>query len=245
MEKKYKYRTLLYADYNSHLEDVALIKDKVREKKLISKYFKVNYLPHFPDEKEISIVDIGCGKGAYLSACIENGYLNVRGVDLSESNVEYCNNNRIPCSLVDGYDFLEENPGKFDIILFTDVIEHLLKDELIEMIAVMREALRENGIIIVKTNNLSNPFTGAAVRYSDFTHETGFTEQSLRQVFRAMGFTNINIYGAKIYIYNNPIFWVVALFERISSGFLFLHNCLYGRTSVRIFTKNIIGVIRK
>ena len=141
--------------------------------------------------------------------------------------------------------FIKENPDSFDVILFNDVIEHLTKDECIDMLLCMKDALRKGGVVITKTVNCSNPFTFGSGRYIDFTHELGFTEMSLKQLFNALEYSSINVYGCKIYIKNNPIFWAAALAEKIVSLFIYLLHCLYGRFSIKIFTKNLLAVARK
>ena len=240
-----KYRDYLYKNYARNLSMSEMASNFDKQLVLINRYFIKNYLPHFPADKSIAIIDIGCGKGAYLLACKMNGYSNVTGVDLSESNVKFCIEHEIPCEQKDGYEYLKNAKDSYDVIFFNDVIDHLTKDEVIDMLLVMKEALRNNGIIIVKVTNMANPYTGPAGRYIDFTHEIGFTEISLKQVFDALEFSNVMVYGAKIYIKNNPLFWIASIVEKITSFTLFLLSYLYGRKSIRIFTKNLICVARK
>lgn len=41
-------------------------------------------------DKNISLLDVGCGLGQFMWGCINMGYSNIRGIDLSEEAVEYC-----------------------------------------------------------------------------------------------------------------------------------------------------------
>ena len=47
--------------------------------------------------------------------------------------------------------------------------------------------MKPGGKIFVKTGNMSNPFS-LRLRYIDFTHEVGFTEESFVQVLYIAGF---------------------------------------------------------
>src|SRR3989344_8961957 len=53
-------------------------------------------------------------------------------------------------------------------------------------------ALREGGVLVVKTPNAESPMTGR-LRYGDFTHDTSFTGQSLRQLLMVFNFRDIEV----------------------------------------------------
>ena len=77
------YREMLQAYYSDKLKCYQLHKDLEKEKRLMLKYFNRNYLPLFPPDKDISVLDVGCGRGFYMSALLSNGYKNVHGIDFS------------------------------------------------------------------------------------------------------------------------------------------------------------------
>src|SRR5947208_5669256 len=55
-------------------------------------FAKYNFIRHFPQSKDLRIVDIGCGFGQMLHALKHYGYDNVTGVDLSPECVDFCKN---------------------------------------------------------------------------------------------------------------------------------------------------------
>ncbi len=126
------------------------------------------------------------------------------------------------------------------------MIEHLDKDEVLSTLDLMHRALQPNGVLIVKTLNMANPITGLAGRDSDFTHELGFTELSLRTVLSATHFQHIHLFSPDIYVLPNPLLNAAA---RSVSSLLdrcfFLLSALYGRTSLKIFGKNLIAIAKK
>lgn len=81
------------------------------------------------------------------------------------------------------------------------MIEHFGKDEIVGLLRAIHDALAPGGAVIIRTINCSS-ILGSDVRYTDFTHETGFTERSLRQVLMACGFKRILITDGKV-----PLRW--------------------------------------
>jgi 2-polyprenyl-3-methyl-5-hydroxy-6-metoxy-1,4-benzoquinol methylase len=159
-----------------------------------------NYKHLLPENKFANILDIGPGYGELLELlAIDLGYKSVMTVDLSAEVVEHCNS-LVPgsSSLVnDTCDFLDTHPNKFDCIFLVHILEHIPKDKVIPFLASISKALSTTGRIIVEVPNMNNPFTGVAMRYNDFTHEVGFTELSLSQVFKMTGLSNIHIAEVK------------------------------------------------
>lgn len=113
------------------------------------------------------------------------------------------------------------------------------------MLELFKSALKSNGRVIIKTCNLSNPITGASGRYFDMTHELGFTEISMRQVLLAVPFDKVKIIGADIYVSYLPFAYVLKFFAKIINFTWYILNCLYGRTTVKIYEKNIIAIAYK
>ena len=61
------------------------------------------YLEYFRGKKHV--LDIGCGRGEFLSLMKDNG-INAEGVDIYEPYTEYCNMNGLKASCCDGADYL-------------------------------------------------------------------------------------------------------------------------------------------
>lgn len=245
MEREKTYREYIYGNYADSLANNLLTGDPVRERRLICAYFRRNYLPYFPVDKNCRVLDLGCGMGNYVYAARKCGYRDVTGVDASESVVSYCRKNGLRCVQADAQGFLKTHRGQYDVILFNDVIEHFKKEEMFEVLSLLRQALKEGGRVIIKTMNLSNPVTGAASMFLDLTHETGFTETSMRQVLLAASFQKVVIKGADIYVGPRPFIYLPWAVSRALNVFWYLCCCLYGRTTVRIFDKNLLAVAFK
>jgi len=86
-------------------------------------------------------------------------------------------------------------------VILKDVIEHLPRAVVIPILSSIYDALNPGGSLLVETGNLTS-LTGVYLRYIDFTHECGFTENSLRQVLKASGFTTIELAPNRDRIYS-------------------------------------------
>jgi hypothetical protein len=67
------------------------------------------------------------------------------------------------------------------MILIKAVLEHIPKQEVIPLLERIKHALKPGGLVLVDVPNMDWLFAQHE-RYMDFTHEVGFTLESLRQV---------------------------------------------------------------
>lgn len=134
------------------------------QKKIISKNnFTYRHILRFIDKYAVgkkSIIDIGCGAGTLCFYVASKG-IQVLGVDISSRAIEACkkSSRRLDLDKLAKFEivnFPEESVnGKFDLVIFTEVIEHLRDDKLaLEKIFNM---LNKGGIAIISTPSLNAP----------------------------------------------------------------------------------------
>ena len=144
---------------------------------------------HFPPQRDAAILELGCGHGALLQIAREEGYPRMQGVDASASQVSAAR--RLGIDGVRHGELLpavkQERDASLDAIVAYDVIEHLTRDELIELIDETARVLKPGGRFIVHAPNAMSPFAGT-ILYGDVTHEQAFTPESLTQLFLSSGF---------------------------------------------------------
>jgi cyclopropane fatty-acyl-phospholipid synthase-like methyltransferase len=81
---------------------------------------------HFPQDRSASILDLGCGHGAFIHFIREAGYVDVSGIDRSPQQVAAANRlgvkNVLEGDLVETLRSLPEQSK--DVIITFDVLEH-------------------------------------------------------------------------------------------------------------------------
>lgn len=210
------------------------------------KYYKNNYLKYFPNNKKTKILDIGCGMGHFLYFLKKENYKDYLGIDGSEECIEFCKKKKFNVKYIDAFEFLKTNKNNFDLIVMNDIIEHLTRDEIIEILKLIYNNLNQGGKIFVKTPNMANPILGVHGRYIDFSHKIGFTEESLSQVLRISEFKNVKIIPQNIYIfYRNPLNYLAIAVSKIFNLLFRLLFLIYGRKTTKIFAKTIIAIANK
>lgn len=132
---------------------------EVRFKELI-KYFEIK-----PGQK---VLDIGCGRGEMVIFSASNGAEAV-GIDYSRNAIKLANlakskqpseiRKKIYFRVMDAKKLLFKE-SEFDLIILTDVVEHLYSEELEIMFAEIKRVLRNGGKVIIHTapNKTFNDF---------------------------------------------------------------------------------------
>ena len=196
-----QYYSSIYARSNTFTED---------EYERAAKHYEMNLGGILPRKMDARILEIGCGGGHFLYYLKKKGYTNFLGIDLSDEAVELCRN-RITSYVekADAFSFLTNQENLYDAICSSDMIEHIPKDKILIFLTLVYKALKQNGVLLLRLPNMSNPFA-LNNRYHDFTHECGYTEKSIFQVLYMSGFRIINIkpdqfYGKSMKFYISEI----------------------------------------
>lgn len=237
-------KTELYTRYiTTHFGKIHL---ETQDFNIHNQYFRKNYLKCLPSDKNAKILDIGCGMGHFLNFLEIEGYKNYLGVDLSEENIEFCKKNKFNVKRANIFYQLKNTSETYDVIVMNDIIEHLEKPEILNLLKLILERLNPGGRLIIKAPNASNPIMASSSRYSDFTHELLFTDESLSQVLKISGFIQIKIYPQDLYVfYYNPVNYLAIFFNLMLNGIFWIMFRFYGRKTTKIFTKNLIAVALK
>lgn len=184
-----------------------------------ARQFRGRWIKWLPADKASVMLDLGCGCGEYLYFLRSLGYENAIGVDVCEGELECARRMGVPNVLcADALKYLEDKKECFDVVSAFNFFEHLRKDEVLRLLKLVHQALKPGGKLLAITPNGLSPFGGAA-RYWDFSHETGFTPASWRQLARITGFSDIHFeeYGP----IPHSVFGVIrlALWQLVRLGF--------------------------
>lgn len=202
------------------------------------------YRPHFPTSRDAVILDLGCGIGSFVFFLCECGYANVRGIDISEEQINAgCKLGIHGLRVADLTTFLDAAGGQFDFIVARDVIEHFPRQEAFEIISRIGKALRPNGRFLMQVPNGQGLFY-TSIYYGDYTHEMAYTESSIRQLVTNCGFRKVSCYptGPVPYSFMSRVRSVLWWFKVKQIKFWKMVETGSPRG---IFTSNIIAVCEK
>ena len=194
----------------------------------------------FPRDKQIRIVDLGCGIGGFLKVFYSEGYTNISGVDVSAEEVQIAHQFGLPQVIQsDIIEWLKQSGTQsFDIILFLDVLEHFSRQEVISILAETQRVLREEGRVIIHVPNAEGIF-GSRIRYADITHEQAFTYNTLSQICRHSGFAHFDCFEDKPVVHNVTSFFRRMIWEVLTFPFRLLFAAETGTFNVRL-SQNIL-----
>ncbi len=147
------------------------------------------YLPYFKNSNKV--IDIGCGRGEFLSLMKDNG-INACGVDIYEPYVDYCNMKGFSAFCGDGSEFLA-NQDDVDGIFVGQVVEHLKTHEIIRLCNTAYEKLPDGGIIVIETPNPTSLAIYTNAFYIDPSHIKPVHPLTMKYYLEKSGFRKIDI----------------------------------------------------
>ena len=148
-----------------------------------------------PTDRGAAILEIGAG-GCELAEFLagELGYSSVEVLDRDEEVVSLAGELglRGERSTEPGLAVLSGRRSRYAAVVMSHVLEHFPKAEVVTALTAVRgRAGGGRSAVRAGARDLGDPLNGLYYRYSDFTHEVGFTEESLRFVLEQAGFTSI------------------------------------------------------
>jgi 2-polyprenyl-3-methyl-5-hydroxy-6-metoxy-1,4-benzoquinol methylase len=144
---------------------------------------------------DAAILDVGCGAGLLLHALRASGFTTVSGIDPSASLCAIAQARGLPVRC-EPEGFVEtasaRSQDRYDVIFLLDVLEHIPVIRHMAFLRGLHGLLRPAGRLVVSVPN-ANSALAARWRYIDWTHETAFTEHSLRFVLTSSGFRDVRL----------------------------------------------------
>lgn len=219
--------------------------------------FTYRHIVSFIDKYSVSkkkVLDIGCGAGT-LCFYVANKGVKVLGIDISSKAIASCQES----AGILGLDKLakfkvvnfpqEQVNTKFDLVIFTEVIEHLPDDKLaLEKIFNM---LNKGGVVIITTPSLNAPLykLGYARGFDERVgHLRRYTIDSLSKVCEDSGFkvieTKKNEGILRNFLFLNPHAGKLVRFIKffMSDIVTQIDNCLipiFGESNIIVIAKKI------
>ena len=181
-----EYRDRLFSSYNAtHVAHLDV--DQAAKQNWFVAYTRENYLPLIEvlERSSAEVLELACNKGFLLQALSNLGFKRLRGIDLSPDDVAQAQKIAPQATIICGeaFEYLNQNAEQFDLIILKALLEHLPKNQVIPLLEAIKYSLRPGGIVLIDVPNM-DWLAANHERYMDFTHEVGFTRESLAQVMR-------------------------------------------------------------
>jgi 2-polyprenyl-3-methyl-5-hydroxy-6-metoxy-1,4-benzoquinol methylase len=169
----------------------------------------------------LRILDVGCNNGSIGSLLLKQ-HNDVYGIDIAEHKILLARKRGVKASILDVEN--QDLPFKanyFDVVLLTDVIEHVFDTDL--LLEKIYRVLKPGGKLLITTPNVAslgrrlmlllglNPFLEYSTHYIDFVpcpvgHIRYYTHSDLRRQLQRHYFHNVILKGDRInfIFFSNP-----------------------------------------
>ena len=229
-----------YDNYSTLHDEYKKIENKSLEEKIF--IIKKHFGHILNKNKNLKILDIGCGEGALAKVCSQTDSVDYYGIDICSGFIEQ-NKKLYPnytFKNIDIFDFFSTNNNNFDIIFMSHVFEHFDLKKGKELLQQIHSNLNKNGYLLNIMPNASSIFLACELRYKDITHKTLYSENSFNQLLNYAGFNNM-IYMNK-YIGQTK---TKRLIHKITKFIFQIFIKSLGFSFPKIYTNEIITIAKK
>lgn len=138
------------------------------------------------------ILDLGCGRGEWLTVLRESGFAAARGVDLNGGMVDHCRSLGLQVEHGEMIAHLRSlESDSLGAVTGMHVIEHVSFRRMIELLDQTLRVLRPGGIAIFETPNPENLIVGACNFWYDPTHQRPLAPEPTKATFALRGFSDV------------------------------------------------------
>jgi SAM-dependent methyltransferase len=230
-------------NYRRHLEEQYSPKTSARKLQYIEYNFGKFLKPG------LTVLEVGPGFGEFLEALKRHGITKADVIDRDEDILQYVaaryTIQNAWATSIEQIATIESSLRKYDIIYLSEILEHVRKEAIIDVVRRLYARLNPGGVILIVAPNAGNPLCAVEL-YADFTHEMAFSVNAFRQIVDAAGISpgHLAVFGYRI----PPVTPLNLL--RIALQKL-LHLCLLwimvinGANYSRILQPNLCAVIRR
>lgn len=135
-------------------------------------------------DRRLKILDIGCGSGFAVTQFLAIDGDDVLGIDFYQPNIDYAQkhfgSDCLSFACLDATQLRDEG-NKYDVVVLTDVLEHLHQPEKILQLA--RDLLADDGIVVVSIPNGFGPY-----EIESYIHKLPVVGRALDRLFAAWSF---------------------------------------------------------
>ncbi len=173
------YSTNKTPGYDRYFKYAQKIKAKNKPLKwLLKQEPSYTIIKKIPLNKNIKILEIGCGYGYFTYALNKEGY-NANGIDISENAIKYAKKNYGQNNYIKTT--IDSINQKYDLIIATELIEHL--SDYNSFINKCYNLLNKNGKMLISTPNKDN-YSKKMIWHTDLppVHTIWFSKKSIEKL---------------------------------------------------------------
>ena len=153
--------------------------------------WKVKHLSKFimKSEEIYSVLDIGCATGDFLSMFPYG--IRKKGIDICEGNIQFAKEKypQIDFICSDFYELNKTNIGYYDIIIISEILEHIMNDE-----ELLKFAVNHAKIVLINIpleNQLKKTPEYGLYKHND-GHLRGYSQKDICKLIRDIDSTIVN-----------------------------------------------------
>ncbi len=160
------------------------------DKQVITKIQK-NYIKFVSKHSSNYFLDIGCGRGEFLSL-LKSENIKSKGLEINSLECKLLNQKGFDVINEDAVTYLQNSNEVYSGISLIQVVEHLTFDYLFELIFLAYKKIETNGILLIET---LSPLNIHNLKYfhTDLTHIRPVPFQSMQFLCEFVGFKNCKI----------------------------------------------------
>jgi O-antigen chain-terminating methyltransferase len=139
------------------------------------------------------VLDIGCGRGEFLSLLKEAG-IAATGLDVNDEMVATARDRGLQAVKGDALSYVTDVPdSSLGGVIATQVVEHLQPSYLMRLLDVLAHKLQPGAPIVIETINPACWLAFFSSYIRDFTHVRPVHPETLQYLLRASGFERVEI----------------------------------------------------
>jgi len=139
------------------------------------------------------ILDVGCGRGEFVSLLMENKF-HAKGIDTNSVAVQHAVKNKLPVKKGDLFNVLKKcKDNSLPVISAFHVIEHLQHNDMLSFFRIAKKKLQPNGKLLLETPNMLSLFVAACDFYKDPTHIRPLHPATLQFHLNEIGFSEVKV----------------------------------------------------
>ena len=180
-----------YLDYYSYqaqargVHGLADVQRAAREKSYVYDRIVLRWLPA---DRCARIAELACGHGSFLAWLHERQYRELTGVDSSFEQIQLAQQTGAAVCQMDANQWLAgQRDASQQAIVAIDLIEHISRDDFMELLCGAHRVLAPGGRLILRYPNGDSPLVGRNL-FNDITHIWTYTTNCVETLGRMHGF---------------------------------------------------------